>query len=153
RRLQPDDPAQQAAGFLPGMARAGGAARRAPAGDGADPDAAIDRRLRLADAAQLGSRRGQEPAGVAARDLSLAGPRRVEPGPVRGPPARRVLRLPRSALAAALPRRHAARFQAGGGAGQEDGTREEIALRWKRTPAGTFRFESRQGETRHAPIV
>ena len=65
----------------------------------ADPDPAAERRLRLADAARLGPRGGAAPAGVAPCHLPRPGPWRVEPGPVRGPPARRVHRRARSARA------------------------------------------------------
>jgi len=54
RCLQPDCATQQAAGFLPGMARPGGAACRAPASDGGDPDVVAERRLRLAHAIGVG---------------------------------------------------------------------------------------------------
>jgi pimeloyl-ACP methyl ester carboxylesterase len=96
---------------------------------GADPDPADERQLRLADPGQLGARGGQAPAGGTSRHFPCPGPRRVEPGPVRGAPARRVRRRARSALALALSRRHAARTSrrrpSASGAAGRDGERKE----------------------------
>src|SRR6185369_2634301 len=64
----------------------------------------------------MGSRGGQAPARSAPCHLPRPGPRRVEPGSMRGTPARRVLRRPRSALAIALPGGYAAGLRRGGGA-------------------------------------
>ena len=64
---------QQVAGLLPGVARAAGAGRRAPAGQGRDADPAAERRLRLADAAGLGPRGRQAPCHR--RVMSCSAPR------------------------------------------------------------------------------
>ena len=112
-RLWPHRGAQQAAGLLSGVARADGAAGRAPGGDGADPHPAAERRLRLADAAIVGARSGAQAAGVAPRHLPRTGPWRVEPGPCAARLRDEFIDDPNPRWPLAVPRRHAARFRRG----------------------------------------
>src|SRR4051812_6601841 len=93
------------------MARFRGGPCRAPPGIRGCSRLADERRLRLADAADLGPGGGEASPSIAPRDLSRTGPRRVDPGPVRRTIARRVHRCSRSAQAIALPRRNPARLR------------------------------------------
>ena len=113
RRLWPHGQDQQVAGLLPGVARGAGARCRTSAGQGRDADAAAQRHLRLADAADLGSRGRPAPFVVAPRRVPRPGPWRGRPGSVRGTPARCLHRGSRAQARVALSRRHAAEFHSG----------------------------------------